>query len=524
MLLPNVYQPVDPATYSDVFPVAPDPRIREVADLMTEWYQLFIDMCYIDAENVVFPPHKHLPVDTRKAAEIGLHKNVVDLYQMLPYKIGGANWNFGSDDDEFLMWGEALSDLRGPDADWWSAVVDPHYWIADLAERNGKLPDDAATKGFDDELGPYVKPWYAPLSNCGNHGSVIFLDTQTFQLWLVSQDGGVSDPVLAQREHNLPEVTNSYDLRQYPSRPAVEFLSDMISRFRSLRWIPGGMYGPQSEKYGNFKKLYKDCGWPKEFDPIKFNRKREKGGEEYSWWSSSPKEEEKSYRTLERLHDQLINARERVQKQIHLVDANHKLANNMFENVHERRSLEGQRVGAERYLDPMFKWEEGQAERRVQLDHLQSNLEALRTRAGRYAGRAWAGVSDERIRALYEEARKDERLDRLAAELRDPNAEARKQRQWREAKAGAAAAPAKVWEAMAKDYSQWQKADNPDNWSILGSGRTVADLRTVLDEDLTVEEAERRIVFALEKNEDRSWKGQRLWRNDDGNVAEVLQE
>jgi hypothetical protein len=176
----GVYTSVDPSIYSDVYPENPDPRIREVADLMREWYQLFVDMRYIKAENVVFPPHKHLKLDVTKPAAYGFTKDVVDLYQMLPYHISEPEWNFGSDHGEFLMWGEFLDDLRGPDADWWQTVVDPFYGIDDLSPRFGPgvRAEDSETRGWDDENGPYMRPWYAALTQVGNHGSVMVLDTK----------------------------------------------------------------------------------------------------------------------------------------------------------------------------------------------------------------------------------------------------------------------------------------------------------------------------------------------------------
>lgn len=180
----GVYKPVDPSTYSDVYPEAPDPRIREIAELMTEWYQLFIDMRYIRAENVMFPPHKHLKIDITKPAGFGFTKDVVDLYQMLPYHITEPEWNFGSDHGEFLMYGEFLADLRGPDVDWWQLVVDPTYALEDLSPWHdpARQATDGATRGWDDEGGPYIRPWYAPLTNVGNHGSVMTLDTKKCEL------------------------------------------------------------------------------------------------------------------------------------------------------------------------------------------------------------------------------------------------------------------------------------------------------------------------------------------------------
>jgi hypothetical protein len=76
---------------------------------------------------------------------------------------------------------------------------------------------------------------------------------------------------------------------------------------------------------------------------------------------------------------------------------------------------------------------------------------------------------------------------------------------------------------MAADYKKWENDDWKDRWSILGSGTTLVDIRTVMDEDMSIEELERRIVYELEKNEDRSWRGKRLWRNNGGKVAIILQ-
>jgi hypothetical protein len=179
-----VYSTVDPSTYSDGYPEAPDPRIREIADLMTEWYQLFIDMRYIKAENVVFPPHKHLKIDVSKPAAYGFTKDVVDLWHMLPYHIGSTEWNFGSDGGEFLMWGEFLSDLRGSDADWWQTAVDPFFGIDDISSQfePGVRAEDRDTGNWDDESGPYMRPWYVALTGVGNHGSVMVLDTKNCEL------------------------------------------------------------------------------------------------------------------------------------------------------------------------------------------------------------------------------------------------------------------------------------------------------------------------------------------------------
>lgn len=105
---------------------------------MTELFNLFIDMRYFPATSVSHPPHTHLPLNLTQPARYGLSKDVVDLWQMLPYCIHHSlpNWNYGSDDGEFLKWGEFLDDLRGSTQDkidsWFQTIVNPFYGIEDL--------------------------------------------------------------------------------------------------------------------------------------------------------------------------------------------------------------------------------------------------------------------------------------------------------------------------------------------------------------------------------------------------------
>jgi hypothetical protein len=351
-------------------------------------------------------------------------------------------------------------------------------------------------------------------------------------MWFIEQLGGTSDPVLQNGPNTLPKTININDLERYPSRPAAEFLRDMISRFRNLEWIPGGLYHPSElrdeedvDYYTNYKTLYKTCGWPDKFDPIMFEELRFQGGKKYQYHLPSPKatEEEKSYEALNHLYVPIMaNAREIVQQQIHLVDAKYKLEHKMYNDKWERQQLEGQMYGTESTLQPMKTWERDQAKLRTELDFRTSDLEALRTRTGQYAGPSWAGVSDAQFRRMYEEAAADKRISVICRLLDDKDADERAERQYKEAKQAARESPQEAWDALAARNKLFED-DWADRWSILGSGRSVQDMKALLDEDLSWQELQRRIVYALEKKEDRSWKGKRLWRNDGGKVAMVLE-
>lgn len=63
-------------------------------------------------------------------------------------------------------------------------------------------------------------------------------------MWFVNQEGGSVDPAFTQAP--IKESKNRNDLDQWPSRPAADFLRELIGRFRSLEYIPGGLYGNRS--------------------------------------------------------------------------------------------------------------------------------------------------------------------------------------------------------------------------------------------------------------------------------------
>ncbi|KAG9953264.1 hypothetical protein KCU85_g1296, partial [Aureobasidium melanogenum] len=100
----------------------------------------------------------------------------------------------------------------------------------------------------------YMRPWHVTLNSIGNHGTILFLNTHNFTL---SQTcfGNVCD-----FRHN-----------------AIPHLHNMINRFRTLQWIPGGLYSPDhdKERYTAYRNLYLEAGWPDTFDRDRFEESRE---------------------------------------------------------------------------------------------------------------------------------------------------------------------------------------------------------------------------------------------------------
>lgn len=531
----GVYTPVDPSTYSPIYPANPHPSIQEIASLITELFELFIEMRYLPASSVAFPPHKHLPLDLTQPARYGVSKDVVDLWQMIPYRIehSDANWNFGSDAGEFLMGGEFLDDLRGSwnmNDTWFQTIVNPCYGLE-------YLDPDTDHGGWDHERGPYMRPWYATLSNVGNHGSVMVLNTKTWDMWLVDQLSVAStDPVFQERpgEHTLKnhQCTNVFDFRQYPSRPAVHFLQDIIERLRTLEWIPGGLYEPEPEdwddkRYRNYRLLYEECGWPDSFNPLLFDKLRAERGGKYDYNNEgSPEataEVQKAYEPLDQLYHIMAAERSLIRSQIYIMDVKYRLAHGADQLPdHDRRRLEVMmELAQEDNEPPERKWSDDQARQRTELDFRMSDLEALRTRSGRYSGLGWAGVSEEELRNLYEDkkAAEGKRILELQSLIEDNDQQSRLQRQYMEAKLAAATVPEDAWRVLAEEHKKWENDAWEGRWSILGSGTILVDVKRVLEEDMDLEILRKEIMYALKKREDPSWAGQRKWRNAGGVVA-----
>ncbi|THY93222.1 hypothetical protein D6C93_05692 [Aureobasidium pullulans] len=364
-LLHPFIQPKDVSIYNDqVYPANPHPKIATIASLMNELYTLFVDMQYIPASSISFAPHTTNPISLRHAALFGLEKQVVDLLQMLPYHDGSQpDWNFGSDNGEFLFGGEFDDDLRGKEesieAVWWRKCVDPLYYLdvdwkgkravgwnlrcedvddegeemgeeceeeeeeekegwlmtynheddneedkdedwdddmTDEDESSSEVSEDDAIESEellalhqetieaeaaeqkeaalqaqveeaerakrhtldndprDERLLLYLRPWHVTLNKLGNHGTVLFLNTHTFTISQTDQEAGT----ICNFKHN-----------------AIPYLQNVINKFKTLDWIPGGLYSPiHGDEYAAYKHLYTTSGWPNAFDPSKFHALR----------------------------------------------------------------------------------------------------------------------------------------------------------------------------------------------------------------------------------------------------------
>ncbi|KAJ9611354.1 hypothetical protein H2200_004538 [Cladophialophora chaetospira] len=481
----GVYPSVPTSTYSEIYPSEPSPQIREIASLYRELIDLFISMRYINLENVHYPPH-NAPrnINLTIPARFGFTKDVVDLYQLIPHIHDHAypNWNHGSDHGEFIMGGEFLPDLRDrPDdperswSTWEQNVVDPFYALHHLTwQPKGVSAKDHSkqTSSWDDESGPYIKTEYAVLSDCGNHGSVMILNTKNWHMWLIEQLGGSSDPKLrgsfAGDVYPGRKILNKNDLMQYPSRPAVEFLADIIERFKSLQWLPGGLYDTGDE-YLALKQKYIAAGWPESFDASEFDRLRQEAEDAETLFrhQTSPLEQLEG---LRKQHERLMQLKLKIpdlEAEIASLEAESpELALDEAEWEQTQRDLQSRRDTLKtwrRQVGPMTAedWEKGQAQIREQLEHSKSENKLMMDRQGRLAG-----TTDEEHQVLMQEGHYEKEIKRHEALLADQDSESRGKRLEKEVRSEALAVDAKIRERWVNEKMkrQWKPEDWHSAW------------------------------------------------------------
>ncbi|KAF2492869.1 hypothetical protein BU16DRAFT_564176 [Lophium mytilinum] len=246
---------------ASIMSTIPTPRpsaeanLQEVADLMDEIYTTLAKMRYMPASAIKRAPHTNPGINLTLAAEYSLDPLVIRLHQLLPYVDKTA-----VESPDFIHGGE-FADFRAEDDVRQSR--DPLYsgW-----ESNGGKGD------WDGEDGEYIRPWVTPLSLLGNHQSVIIYDARKHRIWIIDQESGEStDWALRDVEAGEPVSANRMNYDHVPSRPAGDFLRDVVARYVSLEEIPGG--GEHSSGFWEeeaLRALYRKCGWPGSFDSDAF--------------------------------------------------------------------------------------------------------------------------------------------------------------------------------------------------------------------------------------------------------------
>ncbi|KAH6889382.1 hypothetical protein B0T10DRAFT_404645 [Thelonectria olida] len=235
-------------------------QLQEVADGLLAIYQTLADLRFLDPAGIQPGPHNVSRELETLYDEYGLSPSIKYLYSILPY-IDGEK----AGQKDFFNGGQFTN------------FLDPEE------VEQGRDPFYADPKGenFDDEEGPYMRPWVTPLSRMGNHDSVIIYDARDDRIWIIDQEGWDStDPALRGVKDGRQKSPNEMAFDHIPSRRAGYVLRDIDNLYRNLEVLPGG--GEETGLEWNpsdidLVALYRKNGWPENFDGDGFQRDQARG-------------------------------------------------------------------------------------------------------------------------------------------------------------------------------------------------------------------------------------------------------
>ncbi|PYH42275.1 uncharacterized protein BP01DRAFT_359544 [Aspergillus saccharolyticus JOP 1030-1] len=250
------YQPHSPSSNPSTDSITPQQkaRLHEIADLMSEIYETLVAMRYLDPSGIQRGPH-NLTALASHFTTLNIDPAVQYLYSILPYIDPAAAGHSG-----FLHGGE-FTDFR--DAERVEQGRDPFYALYGVET----VPD------YDSEDGAYMRPWVTPLSQLGNHGSVILYDARRHLIWMIDQEGwSTTDLALRDVEEREPVSVNRNSFEHIPHRDAGEVLRDVVRWYRALDEVPTGGESDGWDEWsalgddGSLRELYLKHGWPDAFD------------------------------------------------------------------------------------------------------------------------------------------------------------------------------------------------------------------------------------------------------------------
>ncbi|KAF7954583.1 hypothetical protein EAE96_005703 [Botrytis aclada] len=224
---------------------------QEIVTLITQYYELLAKIHYFPTSYIKYAPHDP-PIDLDLAKSFDLEPQVIELLQALPYIEGYSN------EDEFIL-GGSFADVR--DLGVFMQSRDPGF-----ASPEG---------GYDDENGEYMRPWETCINECGNHGTMMFLDTRNGHVTMEGQDSGRSeDPGVC----NFPRGLRSRNRNSHehlPSRHARKVFEDFTNKLLKFQWIPSSedrrMLSEWDQEYEDLRLLFRTYGWPHNFNHTSFD-------------------------------------------------------------------------------------------------------------------------------------------------------------------------------------------------------------------------------------------------------------
>ncbi|PNS20724.1 hypothetical protein CAC42_2969 [Sphaceloma murrayae] len=280
----------------------------------------------------------------------------------------------------------------------------------------------------------------------------------------------------------------------------------------------------EHDRNAHFYALYKECGWPDNFNPVKFARLREQGGWKYGvgcHWADHMFEilapRNGAHLALRDLLKRMWGTRQGLVARISEADREWK---RRYEPGHVDETAEKDKRAA-RLLARDF-WAKGQEE--------------VKNRRGRYAGYAWAGVSDEEWDTFRQKrlSEADGKLEEIAVFLEEEDIDRLEASKWEQAKMAARHVSEEAWVWLAEDRREVYEKDaksflyerfKTKKCYLLGEscsdceGFLLADAKRVLVEGIALDVFERELVKHCETHGVPACKEGMRWKNEDGRVT-----
>ncbi|KAJ7498085.1 hypothetical protein B0H11DRAFT_832319 [Mycena galericulata] len=239
----------------------------EVVSLITQFYELLIEMGHWSEGSLRYPPHTDPPVNEALATELGYSPAVISLMQRLPYSTDAASHGH----ERYILgrtrWADYTSEY-------------------DLREGRHPYPYEYLNGC------PDLDPWLLPLMLPNRDGWNVMLDTK---LGVVRAycDGPPEDTIEWRRHGHSPAVTDEARWTEYRRAPlvrAAQYFSELLYTYRSLSRLPvidpdrndpredlqlypsypAWLSTQEKEEQETLLALYRECGWPDRWQRAEF--------------------------------------------------------------------------------------------------------------------------------------------------------------------------------------------------------------------------------------------------------------
>ncbi|KAJ7185484.1 hypothetical protein C8R46DRAFT_1185205 [Mycena filopes] len=246
----------------------------EVVALITQLYELFINMGHWPEGSLRYAPHTDPPVNEALAAQLGYAPAAIALMQRLPY----------------LAWSENQS------------VHDSVLPRSRFADYTREKDLEEGRRGYPYQYiegCPEYDSWLLPIVLSGRDGWHVMLDTKLGSVRAYSTEASPPRDTVEWRRHGEVTVEDEErvswtEYRRTTLVPAAHYFAEVIYAYRSLHRLPivgadtndpqrplydvdhpqHGWIGIQErEEHQTLLALYRECGWPDQWRRAEFIEK-----------------------------------------------------------------------------------------------------------------------------------------------------------------------------------------------------------------------------------------------------------